>query len=178
MSAEVATAWSETPHFQVVGGSVGDKPPALVRPLLELESAKIDDENTLLENRFLCRGGGLLFVGSTGVGKSTATIQMGISWAVGRTCFGISPAKPLKILYIQAANDEGDLCEMRDGVLEYLDLKPSERDELERNFICVFESSRVGAELITHTLEPLLREHATRPHHSRPGAQLCRRRRK
>ena len=99
-----------------------EKPEALVKPLQELQPAKENDGNTLLGNRFLCRGGGLLFVGSSGIGKSTAVVQMGICWAVGRECFGIQPPQPLKILYVQAENDEGDLSEMRDGVNNGLNL--------------------------------------------------------
>src|SRR5438874_3603439 len=113
----------------------------IVRSILDLQPAKSDDGNTLLGNRFLCRGGGLLFVGSSGIGKSTAVIQMGICWAVGRECFGIPPRQSLKILYVQAENDEGDLCEMRDGVLERLGLTNEELDKLDHNFTCVFESS-------------------------------------
>jgi hypothetical protein len=70
------------------------------------------------------------------------------------------PAQPLKILYIQAENDEGDLCEMRDGVLGHLKLNPEERKRLDRNFICVFESSRTADEFVTETLEPLLKKHS------------------
>jgi hypothetical protein len=85
---------------------------------------------------------------------------MGICWSVGRECFSIAPAQPLKILYIQSENDEGDLCEMRDGVLEHLKLKRKERKRLDRNFTCVFESSRTGGDFITETLEPLLQKHS------------------
>ncbi len=131
-------------------------PPPVVRQLLELAHALPNDGNTLLGNRFLCRGGGLLFVGSSGIGKSTAVIQMGISWAVGRQCFGIPANEPLKVLYVQAENDDGDLCEMRDGVLEGLQLTSEELSLLESNFPCVFESSRTGGELVSDTLEPLL----------------------
>jgi len=135
------------------------KPEPLVCRLADLTGASVDDPNTLLGNRFLCRGGGLLFVGSSGIGKSTAAIQMGISWAIGRNCFGINPAKPLKILYVQAENDEADLSEMRDGVLEYFgELTSDERDKFQDNFVCVFESCRTGQELIT-ALEPLLENH-------------------
>jgi hypothetical protein len=129
----------------------------IVRRLTELEPASKDDKNTLLGNRFLCRGAGALFVGSSGVGKSTAVIQMGICWAVGRVCFGIRPRSPLKILYVQAENDEGDLCEMRDGVLEHLELTDKEQKTLEENFICVFESSRTSTEFIMQ-IELLLEE--------------------
>jgi hypothetical protein len=137
----------------------GVKPEPLVRPLLELARANADDENTLLGNRFLCRGGGLLFVGPSGIGKSTAVVQMGICWAVGRECFGITPRRALKTLYVQAENDEGDLCEMRDGVLRCLELKHEELDKLDHNFTCVFESSRTGREL-TDKLNELLETHS------------------
>ena len=137
-----------------------DKPEAVVKPLLELEPAKENDGNTLLGNRFLCRGGGSLFVGSCGIGKTTAVIQMGICWSVGRECFGIAPRQPLKILYIQAENDEGDLCEMRDGVLEKLQLTKEQLDILDQTFICAFESSRTGEDFVKETLEPLLEAHS------------------
>jgi hypothetical protein len=136
------------------------KPEPLVRRLTELVPASANDGNTLLGNRFLCRGGGLLFVGSSGIGKSTAVVQMGICWAVGRECFGIQPPQPLKILYVQAENDEGDLCEMRDGVINGLKLTKKEPELLEDNFICVFESSRAGEELVRETLEPLLKKYS------------------
>lgn len=134
-------------------------PPPFVRQLLDLEHALPNDGNTLLGNRFLCRGGGLLFVGSSGIGKSTAVIQMGICWAVGRPCFGISTHQPLRILYVQAENDEGDLCEMRDGVLAGLELAAEELALLELNFTCVLESTRTGREFVTDVLDPLLAEH-------------------
>jgi hypothetical protein len=137
-----------------------EKPEAVVKLLLELQRAKENDGNTLLGNRFLCRGGGLLFVGSSGIGKSTAVIQMGICWSVGKECFGIAPTKPLKILYVQSENDEGDLSEMRDGVLENLALPKKQLNLLDDNFICGFESTRAGMELVTDTLEPLLEKHS------------------
>jgi hypothetical protein len=102
----------------------------------------------------------LFRTGWNGIGKTTAVIQMGICWAVGRECFGIAPRQPLKILYVQAENDEGDLCEMRDGVLEKLQLTTGQLDILDRNFICAFESSRTGGSFVTETLEPLLEKHS------------------
>src|SRR5438876_10018284 len=125
----LATEEPETQPLDKADGSEPlptEKPEAVVKPLMDLEPANENDGNTLLGNRFLCRGAGLLFVGHTGVGKSTAVVQTGISWAVGRECFGIAPKRPLRILYIQAENDEGDLCEMRGGVLEHLQLSKKE----------------------------------------------------
>jgi hypothetical protein len=159
MSAEPAKDWASESIIPLPATANCPKPPPLVRKLLDLERASTDDPNTLLGDRFLCRSGGLLFVGSTGVGKCTAVVQAGICWAIGRKCFDIRPSGPLKILYIQSENDEGDLCEMRDGVLEGLELKPKERRLLKENFICVFESSRTAREFATQ-LESLLEEHS------------------
>lgn len=80
------------------------------------------DPNTLVGKRWLCKGGSCLIVGPSGVGKSSLTMQIAISWAVGRPLFGITPVRPLKFLVIQAENDTGDLAEEYQGVLEGMGL--------------------------------------------------------
>src|SRR6266480_4372972 len=84
--------------------------------LMSLADAKPDMAKTLLGNRFLCIGGALLFVGPSGIGKSSASVQQDILWALGREAFGIRPARPLRLLTVQAENDGGDLGEMARGV--------------------------------------------------------------
>ena len=102
----------------------GDRPVA--RRLSALAKPPKDDRNELIKNRFLCRGGGALFVGPTGIGKSSFNMQMAILFALGRECFGLIPARPLNTLLIQAENDDGDLFEMRDGIADGLGLTPEE----------------------------------------------------
>lgn len=159
MSSQVpVNEWPSTNVIPLPTAAVKAAP--IVRNLVDLTPAHTDDENTLLGHRFLCRACGLLVIGSAGIGKSTGVLQMGIHWSVGRPCFGIQPRQPLKILYVQAENDEGDLCEMRDGVLEHLeDLNNEEKIALKRNFICVLESARTAKEFVDDVLEPLLKEH-------------------
>ena len=61
---------------------------------------------------------------------------------------------------VQAENDEGDLCEMRDGALESLgEITDEEQKLLAKNFVCVFESCRTGQELID-AIAILLPEHS------------------
>ena len=50
-------------------------PPANARPLGELVRSPQGDPNELLRYRYLCRGGGLLLVGPTGIGKSSLSMQ-------------------------------------------------------------------------------------------------------
>ena len=88
----------------------------------EFEVAKLmkfdteNDPNNLLGQRWLCRGGSCLFVGQSGIGKSSLAMQMAVSWALGKEVFGIKPVKPLKSLLIQAENDFGDVSEMLRGM--------------------------------------------------------------
>jgi hypothetical protein len=78
------------------------------------------DPSTLLGNRWVCKGGQLLLVGQSGVGKSSLTVQAAMTWALGLPFFGIKPARPLKSLYIQAENDEGDMAEIVQGVMSFV----------------------------------------------------------
>ena len=112
------------------------------KSLAELAEAPIDPEQTLLGNRFLCRRGAMLYVGRSGLGKSSSSGQQDICWALGREAFGIAPSKPLNILCIQAENDEGDLHEMAAGVLLGLGLTEAEIAEVHQRTTVVqwFES--------------------------------------
>jgi len=83
-----------------------------------LEAARPDDGTELLKTRYLCRGGGMLLVGPTGVGKSTFAMQAALCWAIGRPFFGIEPAKPLvptACVQKRARGDRGS--KIRGGVL-------------------------------------------------------------
>ncbi len=118
-----------------------------------------DDPTELLRNRFLCRGGGMLLVGPTGVGKSSLSMQAMILWALGRPAFGIVPARPLKSLLIQAENDEGDLAEMRDGVIAGLKLTEEEKQMAMLNILVIREDMRTSGRFFSETVRPLLNEH-------------------
>lgn len=105
-------------------------PLAGAKSLAELADTPPDPEQTLLGNRFLCRRGAVLAVGRSGLGKSSASAQQDICWALGREAFGIAPARPLNILCIQAENDDGDLYEMARGVIVGMKLHEAEVAEV------------------------------------------------
>jgi hypothetical protein len=135
-----------------------DGPPE-AKLLSALVAHVTDDPNELLKKRFLCRGGGLLLVGPTGIGKSSLAMQAMILWAIGLPLFGIEPVKPLKSLLIQAENDEGDLAEMRDGVMAGLHLTDEQRQKAMENIMVVREDSRTGLMFFGAVVEPLLEKH-------------------
>jgi hypothetical protein len=137
--------------------TVSSRPVA--KRLDELVAHLVNDPNELLRTRYLCRGAGLLLVGPTGIGKSSWAMQAMILWALGRPAFGIVPSGPLKSLLIQAENDEGDLAEMRDGVIAGMNLSDEEKTAALQNVVIVREDARTGWRFFNETAHPLLVEH-------------------
>jgi hypothetical protein len=115
-----------------------------------------DDPNELLKHRFLCRGGGMLVVGNTGIGKSAFVIQCAILWSVGREAFGIKPRGALRVLIVQAENDQGDMAEFREGILAGIGLTAEERAQSVISTACV--DSFTGDEFCKKALKPLLEQ--------------------
>lgn len=116
--------------------------------LMDIAPDGPDTSKTLLGNRFLCVGGSLLFVGPSGIGKSSASVQQDMSWSLGREAFGIRPTRPLRILTIQAENDSEDLGEMREGVCRGLKLSADEREQVRARVFYETESGRTGSDFL------------------------------
>ena len=130
----------------------------VIRKLSELERPPEDDPNELLKRRFLCRGGGLLLVGPTGIGKSTLTMQMILQWAVGRPAFGIAPKQALRSVLIQAENDDGDLTEMRDGIASGLGFTEEEKKMAFENINVCTECGQSGPDFFEKTVSPAIEQ--------------------
>jgi hypothetical protein len=132
--------------------------------LVQLAESEIDAASILLGSdgiRYLCSGGTMLFVGPSGVGKSTASAQQDILWALGRPAFGITPARPLRILTIQAENDKGDLTHMARGIMAALCLTSEERNIVDAGTLYLSHNATSGAEFIQFVDRELSRY---RPH--------------
>lgn len=117
-----------------------------------------DDPNSVIGKRWLCKGGSLLIVGQSGIGKSTYAMQLALTWALGRSAFGIPPIKPLKSLFIQAENDIGDLAEMFQGVCKGLQLTTAEIALLEPQII-FYRDTIHSAEAFAKVAEILIERH-------------------
>jgi hypothetical protein len=129
----------------------------VARTLDEFKRPQTDDPAELIKHRFLCSGGGLLLVGPTGHGKSSLAMQMMIKFALGQAVFGIEPARPLTSLLIQAENDDGDLAEMKCGVISGLNLNDADVETASKSVYVCQESSKTGAALCSDIIEPLLK---------------------
>lgn len=95
-----AKSWQDF-EAQIQAEAIGDR--ILLSELAEFDAE--NDPDNILGNRWLCKGGSCLFVGQSGIGKSSLCMQMSMNWALGRTTFGIRPERPLKSLIVQAEND-------------------------------------------------------------------------
>ena len=76
------------------------------------------DPDSLLGNRWLCKGGSCLWIGGSGIGKSVLSIQAAITWSIQASFFGIQPWKALKSTIIQSENDFGDVAESMQGIIQ------------------------------------------------------------
>lgn len=134
-----------------------------VRLLDDLRSpATENDPSELIMHRFLYHGGVCLVLGPTGIGKSSFLMQLGIHFAVGKPLFGITPGgayreRGMRVLLIQAENDEGDLAEMRDGVLSGCNLTEVEKAQAQKRFMVCTVNDRSGDKFAL-TLDALLTE--------------------
>lgn len=122
--------------------------------LTALAEMPIDPEAILLGEsphvRYLCKGGGMLFVGPSGIGKSTASAQQDIQWSRGCEAFGIRPTKPLNILTVQAENDDGDLHVMASGIMQGLRLSEAECDLVRKNTRYISHNTSTGDAFIAY----------------------------
>ena len=134
-------------------------PPPSAKPLFCLRGSAANPDAELLQNRYLCRGGSLLLVGNTGIGKSSLNMQMMMRFAQGVEAFGIQPARPLKSLLIQGENDEADMVEMRDSVVRSLQLNDEQTAAINRNVLVCTEHDRVDDCFVAEVVEPLLAAH-------------------
>lgn len=128
----------------------------IARTIGELSIPERNDPDELLKHRFLCRGGGLLIVGPTGIGKSSLTLQMLALLANGLPAFGIEPSRPLRSIYIQAENDDGDLAEIRDGVAKGLEFTEVQRSNFFTRVIVHSETEHISRSFFDKVVIPLL----------------------
>jgi RecA-family ATPase len=106
------------------------------------------DANNVLGNRWLCKGGSMVLVGQSGVGKSSFTMQLALTIATGRPFFGIKPIRPLRVALIQAENDRGDMAEALQGVVRGMALGDQHLGLIEENVRFYDECVKTGADFI------------------------------
>jgi AAA domain len=100
----------------------------------------------------------MLLAAPTGVGKSTWALQAMLLWAVGRECLGFIPARPLKSVYFQSENDDGDIAELREGIFKGLNFGEQERAEALANVQILTVDDMCGTDFLHKIVEPACRD--------------------
>lgn len=90
----------------------GDEPAPARRGPRDFQLPPDNDPSILLGNRYLNRGDAAVLSGTSGMGKSSMSLQMAFLWALGLPAFGIKPNGPLRSLVVQAEDSDGDVAEM------------------------------------------------------------------
>lgn len=118
----------------------------------KIEAEGEADPNELIRNRFICKGGAGILAAETGTGKSSIMLQLVLYWSAGIPCFGFSPTRPLKILVIQAENDERDICDDFNGIcrgsLDHGDLTQDQIDTALETVKIISDASHSGTSFI------------------------------
>jgi RecA-family ATPase len=134
--------------------------------LVEVQRVPINPDPTcILGNRWLCKGGSLTIVSSSGIGKSSFVLQFATALATAVPFFGIRhPAqKPMKVGLIQAENDWGDVREAMEGALYWLCSSQHGHTTilglLNDNIRFFRENTKTG-EVFLNILRQLIKEHA------------------
>ncbi len=75
-----------------------------------------ENEAALFRNGWLRKGGGAFMVSTSGTGKSVASIQCALLWAMGLPAFGVEPVKRLRIAIIQSEDDAEEMADFRNQI--------------------------------------------------------------
>jgi hypothetical protein len=146
------TEWSKHLLVQGIGQTYGS------RQILEYNAQ--DDGLTVAGHHWLRKGGSAILVGPSGIGKSSLGRQLAMAWALGRPCMGITPARALKVLMIQAENDLADMHDMDIGIARGLGVLEDQEslDQLDRNLITNQNVADTGHDFIV-SLQRLVDHH-------------------
>ena len=103
-----------------------------------------EDPNSVIGNRWLCKGGSLLLVSQSGVGKSSFALQFLVSLCINRQFFGIKAKRPLRVVMLQAENDHGDVAEAYQDITAGMNLYAGEQQTLDENLFIYRDTNSVG----------------------------------
>lgn len=91
---------------------------SLSRPFCDFKAPAKDteDPNCLFKGHWLNKGNCGFLVSTSGVGKSSFSMQAAVHWAKGEPMLGICPTHPLKTIIFQAEDDEYDISNFISGI--------------------------------------------------------------
>lgn len=125
--------------------------------LLAFDSKK--DTDCLMGRRFLGRTGACVIVAPSGVGKSVLALQLSACAALGQPFFGMQMTAPMRVLYVQAEDDFGDVAEGAQGFVRGYGATPDQISQLKQRLRIERWNDATGSRFIdrlaaTHRIWP------------------------
>jgi len=124
-----------------------------MRPITSFTTAGHEHEELIRDHAF-DRGTTMLLAGPTGIGKTSFLQQMAISFALGRPHLGLVPTKSMRILIIQAENEDIDIARTREGAFEGLQLSLAERKIIGKRVFIIRNFAKRGPEFFKDVVMP------------------------
>lgn len=124
--------------------SIGGLPPPIRLVDFPKPISDKDNPSAILCDRYLRKGGGLVIVAPSGVGKSTFITAATSYWAAGREFCGIKPARPLKIGVFQTEDDADEMGEFRDDLARLFVEDNFSQEENDRALSVMYEAIPIG----------------------------------
>ena len=129
-----------------------------LRALTDFTIALPGDYSILLGNRYLNRGDGAVLASTSGMGKSSMTLQMAIMFALGSAAFGIHPNGPMRSLIIQSEDSDGDIAEVWASIVHVMKLTPEEIADVKDRVKVVSDRVNRGSRFVAN-LRKLISAH-------------------
>ena len=126
--------------------AVTPSPDGLVaKPFTDFLLPKKGDSSVLVGNRYISRGDIVILASTSGMGKSSLSLQIATCWALGRDIFGaFLPNGPLKSLFFQSEDSDGDIAEVWFSIMHAMKLTEQERAQVRSNVIIVTDRVHRG----------------------------------
>lgn len=131
--------------------------PSNLRELIEMDT-RSHPSNLIGLNGWVRKGGTALIIGQSGIGKSSFTMQMAITFVLGHNFFGMPVVRPLRVMIIQAENDKVDIAEHLQGVINGMGLDEAEREMVFRGLIITSDRTSTGKAFVKR-VERQIRKH-------------------
>jgi hypothetical protein len=121
----------------------------VARPLTDFVLPPVNDPSVLIGNRYLSCGDGAILASTSGMGKSSLSIQAATTWGLGRELFGgFKPSRPLRSLIFQSEDSEGDIAEVKLSLFHAMKLNDEEKEWVMENVKIVTDRVHRGAAFI------------------------------
>lgn len=132
--------------FKTPDGMAPVKPAGLqAKPLPDFALPAKDDPSILVGNRWLSRGDIAILASTSGMGKSSLSLQAATHWALQLPLFGgFHTARPLRSLIFQAEDGDGDIAEVFLSLKHAMKLSDSQLSEVRERVLIVTDRIHRG----------------------------------